>query len=414
MKSAKLYVILTESIIKVGGAEIYVRNKYNYLKREGWDVLIVSMREGEIRIEDLKKYKSYIRTELQIHPFAYSVKRRKKIISTIISFVHTDYSQKIILESNSLRLSLWGELIAQQLQAKHLLYSLEERGTINGKGLLDFLRFKHQRKEFAGITHKSLPCLFAPFFQVPPEEAYELAASCNNSIEDIECKWIQQLPVADYCIASLGRLEKPFVQTVLLDVNEFVSTHLDKTFTLLFIGGESSGTFVQEQIQRLFAKYSNVHVHITGFIFPIPLSLIRKADVFLSSAGSASTTFRLGIPTISYDVRDWQPIGIMGKTTKHAMFRDNEVKVKGSDLLQEILVEKKYNFVAVPFEKKELDYSSHLAFLSKSASNVEYFDFSKYEISRIEEIKIFIYKLLGYRGYKMIEKFYSLRKAKRQ
>ena len=96
------------------------------------------------------------------------------------------------------------------------------------------------------------------------------------------------------------------------------------------------------------------------------------------------------------------------------MFRDNEAKTKGCDLLQEILLKKKYDFAVIPFVKNEPDYSSHLAFLSKSASNVEYFDFSKYEISRIEEIKIFIYKLLGYRGYKMIEKFYSLRKAKRQ
>lgn len=407
MRSTKLYIILTDSIVKIGGAEIYVRNKCNYLKKEGWDVLVFSMQEGEMQIEDLKEYKSYIRKELQIPPFAYTPKKRKNLIDNIVLIIKGKYSRESILESNSLHLSLWGELIAQQLQAKHLLYSLEEGGVIKGKGLLDFLLFKHQRREFAGISPKTLPYLFAPFFQLPPEEADWLIANCSNPIEDIECKWLSKIPTSDYCIASLGRLEKPYLQTVLTDIKEFVSKHSDKTFSLLFIGGERTGNLIQKQIKKLFAKFTNVHVFITGFLFPIPLSLIRKVDVFLSSAGSASATFRLGIPTISYDAKDLQPIGIMGKTTKNSMFRDNEAKTKGCDLLQEILLKKKYDFAVIPFVKNEPDYSSHLRFISESNQDIKYFNFSDYELGRIEKAKMLVYKCSGYYGYKIIGKCYS-------
>ena len=373
MNSTNLYIILTDSIVKVGGAEIYVRNKCNYLKGKNWNVLIFSMYEGEIRIEDLKEYKPYIRKEFQIFPFAYSFKHRKQLIDNVITLSSAYNPHKIVLESNSLRLSLWGELIAQQLHAKHLLFTLEEKPLIKGKGMLDFLQFKYRRRELVGIAKESLQFLFAPYYKISANESYFLPAYCTNPIEDIECLWLKKIPKADFCLASFGRLEKPYLQTVLADMREFVLLHTDLTFNLIFIGGELSGCSVQNQIKRMFSKCSNVHVLVTGFIFPVPLSLIRKVNVFLSSAGSASATNQLGIPTISYDTIDKQPIGIMGKTTKHSLFRDNEPKVKGCDLLREILIENKYDFTPIPFVKSTPDFSSHLDFLNKSKNEQEYF-----------------------------------------
>ena len=365
------------------------------------------------RIEDLKEYKPYIRKEFQIFPFAYSFKHRKQLIDNVITLSSAYNPHKIVLESNSLRLSLWGELIAQQLHAKHLLYTLEEKPMIKGKGLLDFLQFKYRRRELVGIAKESLQLLFAPYFKISTNESYFLPAYCTNPIEDIECSWLRDIPDADFCLASFGRLEKPYLQTVLTDMEEFISSHPSKTFNLIFIGGERTGFSVQNQIKRIFSKYSNVYVLITGFLFPVPLSLIRKANVFLSSAGSASATNQLGIPTISYDTLDKQPIGIMSKTTKHSLYRDSEPKVKGYDLLQDILIEKKYEFTSVPFVKRESDFSLHMDFLEKSEHVLEYFDFTDYKVGRIEKIKILVYKLGGYLGYKIVEKYYAALCARR-
>lgn len=410
MNSTNLYIFLTDSIVKVGGAEIYVRNKCNYLKDTGWNVFIFSTDEGEIRIEDLKEYKPYIRKEFQIPPFAYSFEHRNQLIESIIALSNAYNPHKIVLESNSLRLSLWGELIAQQLHAKHLLFILEEKPMIRGKGLLDFLQFKYRRRELAGIAKESLQLLFAPYFKISADESYFLPAYCTNPIEDIECSWLRDIPDADFCLASFGRLEKPYLQTVLTDMEEFISSHTSKTFNLIFIGGERTGFSVQNQIKRMFSKYPNVYVLITGFLFPVPLSLIRRVDVFLSSAGSASATNQLGIPTISYDTIDKQPIGIMGKTTKHSLFREDEPKVKGCDLLQEILIENKYEFTIVPFVKRKPDYSLHMIFLERSENVLEYFDFSNYKLGRIENFKMLVYKLGGYWGYEKVKKYYTKRR----
>lgn len=398
----RLYIFVTSSIAKIGGAEIYVRNKCRYLRRKGWNVLVFSSCQGEILIEDLKEFESYILPDLKFVPFLYSRKRRMKIIDRMLSTIGKQPYQEIIIESNAMQTSLWGELMATHLRAKHLFFDLQEDDVIKGKGMLSFLQFKHRRKELAGITQKSLPRLFAPFFELPSEEAYHLPAYCTNPVENIESRMFQNLPPADYCIASLGRLEKPYLQTAVADICEFVSEYPDKTFNVMFIGGERMGSRVQNGIRKTFARFPNVCVFVTGFLFPIPLSLLRRGDVYLSSAGSAKITSQLGIPTISYDAKDLQPIGIVGKTTHHILFREGETIVKGSDLLRDVLIDKKYSFSPVPFMQVEYDYSSHLEHVYSSTKTMEYFDFSNYESGVEDKIKFWVYRCLGYCGYEIL------------
>lgn len=401
---AKLYIFMASSITQIGGAEIYVRNKCNYLKKKGWDVLVFSYCKGEILIEDLKEYESYILPDLRFVPFLFSHKRRMRNIERILSAIGKQQFNEIIIESNSMFISLWGELVAMQLQAKHFFFDLQEDDVIKSKGMLSYLKFKHQRKELVGIKQYSLQRLFTPFFDLPLEKAYHLPAYCTNSVEDIPCQILQDIPPADYCIASIGRLEKPYLQTAIADICEFITGYPEKTFNVMFVGGERNGSYVQKKIRKIFAKFPNVYLIITGFLFPIPLSLLRKADIYLSSAGSASITYRLGLPTISYDGNELQPIGIMGKTTTNTLFRENEIKVKGCDLLHDILIDKKYSFSFVPLKLVEYDYSSHMDFIYESDKTTKYFDFSNYETGVEDKIKFWCYRYFGYSGYEILSK----------
>ena len=78
-------------------------------------------------------------------------------------------------------------------------------------------------------------------------------------------------------------------------------------------------------------------------MFPIPLKLLQKADVFIASAGSCTTIRYAGVNVISYDGKDLKPIGIYKKTTSHSLFRSEEdIPCTLDELLNMLLIDKMY------------------------------------------------------------------------
>lgn len=395
------YIFFTHSIVNVGGAEIYLRNKCNYLEKEGWRTYIFSYTQGEIIISDLKKYKTYIIPELFSPPMFFNKTQSNKVVEKIINNIEVNNSHNIIIESNNLYIALWGELIAKTLNAKHLLFNLQENDRIKSKGLYDFLSFKFHRKELVGIGSKSLQLLFKPFFAVSSEQSYYLSAFCNNPVEDINVSSLNNEEFdEDYKIGSLGRLEKPYLKTAIEDIIDFTRKHQEFKFAVYFIGGCNKKSKVDKIIEKKFRECPNVRLIISGYMYPIPLSLIREFDVFLCSAGSVRVTSNLGIPTISYCAIDLHPLGVFGYTTHNSAFRDKEHLVNGSDLLDDILLKKLYTKKKCEYQPIEYNFSSHIQFINESNSNNEYYQLNKYSYSITEKIGLGILRIGGFRAFK--------------
>lgn len=80
--------------------------------------------KGEIVVDDLKQYKKLIFPELNFYPSYFFKFKRNKILQKMVGQIPT--SDEIIIESNSTSLSCWGELLAARLNAKHIIYNLNE------------------------------------------------------------------------------------------------------------------------------------------------------------------------------------------------------------------------------------------------------------------------------------------------
>lgn len=52
MSDNKCYIFFTDSIVNIGGGQLYVKAKMEYLHREGWTVYIYSHINGEILIRE--------------------------------------------------------------------------------------------------------------------------------------------------------------------------------------------------------------------------------------------------------------------------------------------------------------------------------------------------------------------------
>src|SRR5690554_6200204 len=120
----KSYIFLTSNLHVVGGQQLYVTSKAKWLKNNGYRVNIIAAAKGKIYINDLKQYKDNIIEELSIIPHWFNNRKRNSIIEKIIGIIG-EINDDIIIESNSQNLSVWGEIIAKILNAKHLFFSLQ-------------------------------------------------------------------------------------------------------------------------------------------------------------------------------------------------------------------------------------------------------------------------------------------------
>ena len=59
-------------------------------------------------------------------------------------------------------------------------------------------------------------------------------------------------------------------------------------------------------------KAPNIHLLITGYLYPVPASLLRNIDVFASAAGSSTVSYRYHRPTIRVHPLTGEPCGILG------------------------------------------------------------------------------------------------------
>lgn len=394
----KSYIFLTSNLHVVGGQQLYVTSKAKWLKNNGYRVNIIAAAKGKIYINDLKQYKDNIIEELSIIPHWFNNRKRNSIIEKIIGIIG-EINDDIIIESNSQNLSVWGEIIAKILNAKHLFFSLQEKNTFRTKDLYEFLTFKLKRGELAGIKEEA----FRTVFRYNWESVPKLRAYMNNIPEDYEYELLNKLKPARYTIGMIGRLGKPFVLPVIKEINEFVSHHKDDSFNLIMIGGSSNKKHYK-RIKSYCKKTNNLNVYVTGFIYPIPLQLIQIPDVFISSAGSSIISANYNKITISIDSQDYNPIGVLGITTQNTIYRNSdEPIIKLDNLLGEVLMNNKYKQEEINLKVPIFnpDYSDHIEFLNKSADEIDYYDFNFNKTNY--KVMQFIINCLGSTGLKNLK-----------
>lgn len=386
----KSYIFLTPNIFNVGGAQIYLKYKSEWLIDKGYKVIIISSIKSKYMINGLEKYKDFVVEGLFNYPHWFYKRKRKRIENILLNIIG-DKSDEMIIESTSITVAVWGEIIAKYYNAKHLVYSLQENNEVFNPEIFNFLKFKNIRRELAGINPQSIPRIF----KYESNNGPYLRAYTLNIPEDYDYSLVNKIAKADYTIASIGRLEKPFVLPLIKEIISFAQMHDDKSFILLMIGGSENKT-TEKILKIMVKKTSNIKLYITGFIYPIPLKLLQIPNVFISSSGACSISSQQKKLTISIDARDHKPIGIIGITTNNRIFRDGEPEIELPVLLKAILIDKKYQSFMINDGKplSIVDYSDHFEFINKSDNKKEYYNFEM--LVSMKKYKRFIFNLIGY------------------
>ncbi len=396
----KRYIILAATIKNIGGAENYLQSKLRWLRENGWNADLIFYNEGPVLIPYLKDC-HYCIKELMHPTYYYNKKRRNRIRREILSIVCDKTYDYIVIESTVVDLSTWGELLASAIGAKHFIFSLQELDIINNRSLADYIQFKYNRRELAGIARDSIKNMLASFGMIIPEDkSYQLIATTQGVLEEYDhpiTKLLNEMTY-DHVIGSISRLEKPFVLPTIRAVVDYIKTDSKHQYVLLLIGEAAKGSDSRKIIEEFCKDIPNLTLFITGYLYPIPIALVQSCDVFLSSSGSAGVSARCGIPTISIDGNDLMPIGVVGYTTNSRLFRTIEPVRPICEYLNEILEQKKYPKTSFQ-PKAKPDYSSHMQFIKQSCKEQHYYDVSKLCWNKEQRLQRLLMPVLGPKWY---------------
>lgn len=368
----KFYIFLTTSIARVGGAQLYIARKANFLIEDGWEVMILHYAPGEIMIDFNKQIKTRLKYELAFTPSLFSKKRVDKILDAIANYcVGTD--SEVVIESHTINLALWGEVLAPKIKGKHLIYLLSEKFPALNNETINYLKFKYDINSLFGITPVSLKQIFTIEGN---ELAYLNAIGCsNNNVDDVPNDLMDNYKKSDWNILSIGRLDKEYIVPVFQSLANYADFHKDKHISLILVGG-AYRKHNHKRAVSIFKRCRNVSIVDVGYSWPIPLSCFHNSDLTIASSGSAMIAESVGSPVIVIDGNDYMPIGIYGRTTNSFVFRkSDEPPIELSSLLDDVLISKKYVNNIRYENEKELDYSSHMNVLNNIPT--EYYPMSK-------------------------------------
>lgn len=334
----KTYIMMFAIANFVSGGPIYGCNKINFLKQNGWNVVMFPVNKGNVYIKDLQQYSEECFPFILRNPFNFSEKQREKFLKSMIDRINLE-SEQIIIETGTDYTAYWGEMLAQKINAKHVVFLLDESNDRINDKVIDFWLFKHSRKELFCITPEISEKYLSKYNKnIRKDEYYSFKAFCTNSVQDYEYEYTNLINKADYTIGTIGRLDKIFVDKIVDAVCCFANENKNKKIMFCLFGG-AKDKYVSK-INKKLKECTNITTFISGYLWPIPLNEIKKCDLFISGSGSAQITAHLNIPTISMDVITAKPIGFIEDCSKYYLTSDKENSIELKDYIESVLLKK--------------------------------------------------------------------------
>lgn len=382
----KRYIIMTYDIHPLGGCQNYLSGKCPYLEERGWEVyvLFAGIKNGKFEFRNLSAYADGNLPELDFIPAELTSHRFEKVIRKMVEIVSKNgcsYTESII-ESHFDKMHLWGELLAEQIGAKHMCFNCNELFRGNDKYFepyLDFYWFKYCRKELYGITTRMMIDLFDGYngFNTVMEKHFGPASPLP--VQEVECPEAECLPVSDWNICYVGRMNKTYVDRILSDVSLFCGKHPQKKINFVLVGDAKSKI---EQIHALFSPLTNVSVFPLGNMVPISSRLLAKMSVLIAGSGCAAHSFRVGVPIIIPDPDACLSNGLLGYENGNTLFLDEGRKHETFDMsLQRVLVDQVQRFLSpIKYSYNYVDpsvkYDEHFELIADSNQQKEYYSSS--------------------------------------
>ena len=396
----KKYVFLTPSIGDMGGAQMYVANKLDFLKKCGWSVYVFYFRSHtKIMIPSLEPYERNKVKDMQYACQYIPSKKLKKDLEFFSSLLQ-DVNDVIIVETHLVSLAGWGELLAEKMNGRHIVNFLEEKVDFSTPPLSAYMEFKLKRRELFNASETILKRGFGVSFKEEYLNYKRLQKFFCTNVVDFTKNQPLCIKDADVNILTIGRLDKPYIPKLISEVIIFAKRHKDLYINFMMVGGSNSGE-MEKSVPIAFQGQENINLVMFGYVFPVPINIIRRADVGVSSANSILVTAEQGVPTICIDMYDFDSIGVYGYTTTNKFHESKAGKLSLSEALEEVIFNKRvYTAMSVGSSNKEADnqFENDMSYLQQSEKKLAYYNIiQSYPKFRLMQFRFrwFVHEYIG-------------------
>lgn len=335
------YIFLTPSISVLGGAELYCLRRALYLKKKGFRIVFITgEKEGT---SSLTEFNDYEIVNLEgLH--SYYLGEKSKLFDNLIKRIsELNLIGEIYIESHNVNCFLWGEVLSRHIQAKHIFYILAEFNSKKYKHYLSSLRNALYSERIIGITNQSLKICFPEEKNIDQIKNYVNVPFSKEEFNTyIKNEFLQILDnKVDYRILTISRLEKTYVEKLILSTIEISKLYQSKKIELIIIGDTKSGL---EKI-RLEKKYSSMDsfsIHFLGYVNPVSEIFFKRSNVFVGMGTAAINAISLATPTIIIDPRKNLSPGYFGDELFNFAFSESDQYIDLSELLVRGILNKSY------------------------------------------------------------------------
>lgn len=374
----KIYVFVTFNIHYMGGGENYLSGKTKYLEDNGWEVKVLfsGNRHKKCAFSSLQKYVGGGFWLLGRNPDEVSTKLVRTVLRRIINYIGAQSNDRVVVESSEDTLHLWGELIAQNLGAKHICLNCNEifrYPWIDYTKHVDFYKFKYARHELYGIRENSIHDLLLGYEDVPVCEGLCFVAEPPEPVQDVQDARIRRIRRSDYTIAYISRTNKGYFPNVCAGVKLFAKNVYPSAVQFVIVG-ELRGE--KGRVKQMQKDTKNLSVVAMGNMIPIPKSLFKNVDAVIAGAGCANFSSRYGVPVIVANPKTLHANGVLCYDTVDPLWGNPKMESTFDEALNRVLIDKEYlhqKYQAVPTARAEMEYSKQLA-LFEDGRPLEYFD----------------------------------------
>ncbi len=333
------YLILTYEISCLGGGQLYVQRRAEYLVKQGIDVRIVVFYHDSSYFPLEMKFEGipyYIIPEMGMTTSMLTASKVDKIVDGLLNKIGE--SDDISIESHTLTTIEWGELIAFKCKGRHLAYPLAEP-TISsyyfepGKKIFTY---KLNNNEFYGCTSVSLKQIFGK--KNVPSNYINIGYNVSE-LED-ECiphiKYVKKEP--DYVISTVGRLDKDYIEPLIQGCINLAEVFPQQSFVLLIGGGSKTPgreNYLKNKYEK--TKCKNLQVIFTGYIEKLGKDIFQMSDVFAGMGTASLNSISQGCLTINIDPNDGMRYasGFFGTDTNNFAYSESGKIFEISDKLKE-------------------------------------------------------------------------------
>lgn len=347
----KKYIIITYDVCNMGGGQLFVLRRANHLEMLGYEVHIVVTYHSEyFPLKDkFKGIPLYIIPEMGEPVVKTPKKKSEKIICELLSKVGT--SSDLMIESHTLPTIEWGELIASKYGARHLAYPLAEPQAFAYRFKPGIKIFENKLKygQFYGCSSTSLKEIFgrddvpANYINIGYDDS-ELYEKCSPALG------ISRVD-GTYIITTVTRLDKTYVEPLVLDTVKLAQKFPNQQFVLLIAGG-SKTPGREEYLLKNFSnqkfKQKNLQIVYKGYIEKLGKDIFEITDLFVGMGTAVINAISQKCITLNIDPRDnmLYSSGFFGVDTNNFAYSESGKRFTIFEKLEEA-------YLMSPVEKNE-------------------------------------------------------------